>query len=260
MIAGEYFAPQTQLATVVAPVAIYFLILGLLNSRRHPQTITARQDVLLLTAALSPLLILPLAGYVSSAALIVIVVLLAAMALVAFTFGPAGGSYVVYNLTHRQALRAIERTLDQLGLSYQTAGHRIQLDEGGATIDISSFSLLRNVSIRIRHANPELSRKLRRRPFGRGRKDRGADRPRWPSACSSSPPLCSWPRRSPWSTAPPKSCESSPTCCIDPAAGLHRERPSPAGVFEELICGFECARPVWAFFPAAIWVAGEPRA
>ena len=160
MIAGEYFAPQTQLATVVAPVAIYFLILGLLNLRRHPQLITARQDVLLLTAALSPLLILPLAGYVSSATLIVIVVLLAAMALVAFTFGPAGGSYVVYNLTHRQALRAIERTLDQLGLSYQTAGHRIQLDEGGATIDISSFSLLRNVSIRIRHANPELSRKL----------------------------------------------------------------------------------------------------
>ncbi|MGB2822184.1 MAG: hypothetical protein WBF17_14465, partial [Phycisphaerae bacterium] len=48
-----------RIATVVVPVALYFLVLGLLNSRPRPQLLRGRRDFALLIVALSPLFVLP---------------------------------------------------------------------------------------------------------------------------------------------------------------------------------------------------------
>ena len=44
MPAGANMDMSMRIVTVVMPVAVYFLILGLLNSRRHPQLLTGRRD------------------------------------------------------------------------------------------------------------------------------------------------------------------------------------------------------------------------
>jgi hypothetical protein len=160
MIAGEYFSSQMHLATVVAPVAVYFLILGLLNSRKHPQLITGRQDIVLLAAALSPALILPLADYLGGPALAMLAVGLAALAVGVLARGTSSGSYVVYNLTHKQAQQALERALRGLNIRYDCQGRRISLPDHDAYLEVSSFALLRNVSIRMRQGDPQLCRRL----------------------------------------------------------------------------------------------------
>ena len=160
MIAGEYFSTQMHLAAVVAPVAVYFLILGLLNSRKHPQLITGRQDVVLLAAALSPALILPLADYLGGTAPAMLAVALAALAVGVLSRGASSGSYVVYNLTHKQAQQALERALRGLNIRYECQGRRINLSDHDAYLEVSSFALLRNVSIRMRQGNPDLCRRL----------------------------------------------------------------------------------------------------
>jgi hypothetical protein len=160
MVASEYFGMQMRLATIVAPVAIYFLILGLLNSRKHPQLITGRQDIVLLMAALSPLLILPLADYMGVALTGVLSAALAAWAIGSLLSGASGGSYVIYNLTHPQAQQALERALRNLNVRYDCQGRRINLPDERAYLEITSFSLLRNVSIRMRQVSPQLCRHL----------------------------------------------------------------------------------------------------
>ena len=160
MIASDYFGTQMHLATVVAPVAAYFLILGLLNSRKHPQLITGRQDIVLLAVALSPALILPLADCLGGAALAMLAAALAALAVGALARGTSGGSYVVYNLTHKQAQQALERALSRMGIRSDCQGRRINLPDHDAYLEVSSFALLRNVSIRMRQGNPQLCRRL----------------------------------------------------------------------------------------------------
>ena len=60
MILGSADLGSTvRVATVVVPVAVYFLILGLLNSRRRPQMLSGRLDFALMITALSPLFLVP---------------------------------------------------------------------------------------------------------------------------------------------------------------------------------------------------------
>ena len=63
MLAGDAFGASAEIATVVVPVAVYFLVLGLLNSRPHPQLLSGRLDFALLTAAISPLFAVPVLRY-----------------------------------------------------------------------------------------------------------------------------------------------------------------------------------------------------
>jgi hypothetical protein len=156
MLSGE-LDMQMRLATIVAPVAVYFLILGILNSRRHPQLITGRQDIVLLVAALSPLLVFPLSDYIGGRVAAVLSAALAGVAIWSLLRGSAGGSYVIYNYTREQASQAMERALQKLGVFYQCQGSRLVLSERQGEFEISSFSLLRNVSIRMRQVSPALA-------------------------------------------------------------------------------------------------------
>ena len=63
MLAADNLTLSLRVATMVVPVAIYFLVLGLLNSRSHPQLLTGRCDFSLLILALSPVFVLPVLNY-----------------------------------------------------------------------------------------------------------------------------------------------------------------------------------------------------
>ena len=156
MIGVEYFG-SLRIATVVVPVAIYFLVLGLLNSRRHPQLLTSRQDFVLLVAAMSPLVIIPALSILSSAVLAIGIVVGVGAAAVALFAGKQSTSWVIYNLSHAQAVSILERALDRQGLGFTPTAGGLDLPGEKAFVEVKSFPLLRNVSINLRGGNAELA-------------------------------------------------------------------------------------------------------
>ena len=115
LLASEQFRLTVQVATVVVPVAIYFLLLGLLNSQRHPQLIAGRTDFILLIAAFAPTFLVPALALVGASAW-VIVALAAVLAVTALLAPARKGNWVVYNITSAEVLRAAERARAQRGI------------------------------------------------------------------------------------------------------------------------------------------------
>jgi hypothetical protein len=147
------------IATIVAPVALYFLVLGLLNSRRHPQLLTGRLDFAVLTAAISPLFLLPLLNWLglslAFAAAAVAVVGGGALVLV-----PRGCTWVVYNVHAEQVREAVSTALRRMGLEFRPAEDGYDL--GGPRVQVSGFSPLRNATIRLLGGDPRLARRFER--------------------------------------------------------------------------------------------------
>ncbi|MFB3891490.1 MAG: hypothetical protein ACE15C_05645 [Phycisphaerae bacterium] len=159
ILSSEYLGFALRLITVVVPVAVYFLILGLLNSRRHPQLLSGKQDFALLVVAISPLFILPAASLGLSAWAVVGMVGLVAAGIMALA--PRGRVWVVYNIPRDQARDAIERCLGELGLGFTASRNDFELDRR-AVLSVSEFPLLRNVTIRLRGGDDDLARRIER--------------------------------------------------------------------------------------------------
>lgn len=160
--ANQQLIVPLHIATVVVPVAVYFLVLGLLNSRRHPQLLRGRRDFALLVIALSPLFALPALSYIGISPLTVVGVAAAVGGLV-WAMAPRGESWVIYNTALPQAARAVEQALTAMGLhTARSRRHVFRLQGQDATIEVTSFSLLRNVSIRLRGGDAPLARRFER--------------------------------------------------------------------------------------------------
>ena len=147
MMPPSSLSVAVHVALVAMPVAAYFLVLGVVNSRPRAKLFTARQDFALLMGALAPLLLLPawslLGGNPGNW-----VVLAMAVAGVASVLAPRPGSWVIYNIGARRVRRLVETALDEAGLGPLPTG---QEDLGGGrSVRISEFAQLRNVSIRTR--------------------------------------------------------------------------------------------------------------
>ena len=147
-----------RLVAGVAPVGLYFLILGLLNSRRHPQLLTGRQDSALLVAALGPMFVFPVVTYLGASmwALAGVMGVLIAAALL---LGPRDASWVVYNVTFEQARRAVAHALESQGAGSPGQGRRFLLP-GGGEVRLGGFPLLRNVSIRLHGRDARAAREF----------------------------------------------------------------------------------------------------
>ena len=141
-------APGVQIATVVVPVALYFLVLGLLNTRRRPQLLRGRVDFILLLTALSPLVICPLAAWVGASTPVLAAAGAAALAAI-WLLSPSQASWVIYNITAAEALDAVERTLDRTGMNFRHRPEERTFHLADGQIELSGFSLLRNVSLRM---------------------------------------------------------------------------------------------------------------
>ena len=158
MISVTDLGSSLRIATVVAPVAVYFLLLGLLNSRRHPQMLTGRQDFALMLLALSPVAVLPAMSLLGVSLYTITGTALALAAIIRW-LGPAGHDWVVYNLSVPQAHRAVARALQEAGIDARRDGNRYQL-EGPGRLDVSAFSLLRNVTIKVTGTSDETARDI----------------------------------------------------------------------------------------------------
>ena len=158
MLGLEQLGFALRLAAVVLPVAAYFLVLGLLNSRRRPQLLSGRQDFILLTATLSPLFISPI---VMALGLPLLHVLLATAVVcgAAYLLMPRRPCWVIYNLSAEQTRQLVARCLSGAGLEARPVGQNLRLPDGG-TLRISGFTLLRNVTIRLDQAKPSTARQL----------------------------------------------------------------------------------------------------
>jgi hypothetical protein len=150
----EYLDIYLRIATVAVPVGVYFLILGLLNSRRNPQLLSGLQDFALLIAAISPLFVLPALQYVGMSVWTVAAAA-AAVAGIILVLAPRGPSWVVYNLSQLQARRAIGRILQEIGSSFTESKVGFHLHDENCFVEIGGFPLLHNVSVRLRGGNEQ---------------------------------------------------------------------------------------------------------
>lgn len=155
----EHLTISIRIATVVVPVAVYFLILGLLNSRRRPQLLTGWMDFALLIVALSPILILPTFGLLGVSILTAGLAALTVAAVV-LLLGPPAGSWVVYNTSVRQVRRLLGSALDDAGIQAVETENGFDLTAADAGIEIGGFGLLRNVTIRLHGGDKALARAI----------------------------------------------------------------------------------------------------
>ena len=135
-----------QAAVVLAPVAVYFFLLGLLNSQRCPQLLSARSDFFLLTAAMLPVFCLPVMLNVG-ASMWALLAALAAIAATAALLAPArAGQWVVYNISADEARRVAEGALRTMGEPFRRDGRQLVCPAAGVSLRIRPLALLRNVT------------------------------------------------------------------------------------------------------------------
>ncbi len=147
MVGSEQFSLAVQVAAVVAPVAVYFLLLGLLNSRPNPQILAARSDFILLNAAFAPVFCVPVMNYFGTSVWALPAVI-GVMISVAIVLAPRrAGNWVVYNITLPAALRAAERALKEMGEPFERRNKSLTLQKKNFVLKFSTMPLLRNVSI-----------------------------------------------------------------------------------------------------------------
>lgn len=132
----------------LAPVAVYFLILGLVNSHPHPQIIRSRNDWITLTIVFVPLLVWPALWFAQSGRISMTVAFLSWAAAMWLMFLPkARSGWAIYNIDTKSARRLLRDAVDQCGANAVDDGQHILLPDANITLRIRSFSLLRNVTI-----------------------------------------------------------------------------------------------------------------
>ncbi len=132
----------------VAPVAVYFLVLGLLNSQPHPRLVNGRNDFVALTLVFVPMLVWPAPVLLRHGLWPLLVAGLLA-ALVAFCVLLPGrwSGWVIYNVTEQRCRRHLENALAIRQLAYEKTDGAYVVAGGQLTLRIAGFALLRNVSV-----------------------------------------------------------------------------------------------------------------
>jgi hypothetical protein len=152
---GNYqFVDVLLLVGNVAPVAVYFLALGLVNSHARPYLITSRADFVALTGVLVPVALWPIPAFVASGSWWPMVLGCAAIAFLFLWLLPKSRSgFVVYNISEAQCAGMLRQALQALGYSGRWDGASWQADSGRLAIHLRGFALLRNVSIHVEAAD-----------------------------------------------------------------------------------------------------------
>lgn len=148
MLGSWQLEMSLQITLAVVPVAVYFLILGLLNSQKHPQLLTGRIDFALLMASFSPLCAVPVLAWMGARPLTVVIVASAVAGTILLLAPRKQQAWVAYNVSIHEALRSVEWALRHAGIDFDRQGQRLVLDNG-AVLRLSAFPLLRNVSLTV---------------------------------------------------------------------------------------------------------------
>ncbi len=156
-----------KVVLLAAPPAMYFVVLGLLNSRATPHLVNARTDFLLLTAAVGPVLLAPVPAVVRSGYGWALLLAAATLALALGALLPRrDGGWVIYNLSGARARALIERCLRELRWPYDVRDGIIEVPERTLHIRLSVLPVLRNVTCHLvfghRHNRSGTAEALRR--------------------------------------------------------------------------------------------------
>jgi hypothetical protein len=148
---GYQVADVLMLVGNIAPIALYFLTLGLINSHARPWIITSRADFLLLSGVLAPLMFwpVPMLSRLGSWWALAAGGGLAAMLFV-WLLRKAGDGLVIYNISEARCARLVEQSLHRLGWVGRWEGDLCwQERDDGMRLSLRSFLLLRNVSLHV---------------------------------------------------------------------------------------------------------------
>ncbi len=156
MSGTEQLTVPIQVATVVVPVGVYFFILGLLNSRAHPQLLTGKIDFALLITAWSPIFVFPMLDLLGISIGTALLSVIGIAALVVF-LGPGKGNWVIYNLSFLEAKSLLRRLVYQLDKDAIESRSGFELPACQVRIEIGGFGLLKNISIRLHGGNENFS-------------------------------------------------------------------------------------------------------
>lgn len=134
------------LVVLIAPVAVYFLFLGLVNSHARPCLVSSRSDFVALTVVMAPLLVAPMpalarGGYwwaIGAEAA------LAGWGFLAMLPGRRAG-WVIYNISPSRGRGLIQAAVAELGWDGHWSGDSWRGRDGA--LYLTSLSLLRNVTI-----------------------------------------------------------------------------------------------------------------
>ncbi len=134
----------------LGPVAVYFLILGLVNSRAHPCLVSTRTDFALLVFAFGPLIVMPLWVLAAHGMHVLMGGLALSLMVIFFGLLPKHHNWVIYNCGPGQCRRLLSQSCRRLGW------HADWGNEGGLEIPSvalhvhpSALPLLRSVSLHI---------------------------------------------------------------------------------------------------------------
>jgi len=133
---------------LVAPIAIYFLFLGLVNSHSRPCLVSSRADFTSLTIVMLPLLIAPMPALARASMwwLLALEIVLAGWAFFAILPGRLDG-WVIYNISAVRCRATIDAALQELGWSGRWAGDTWR--GGPGELHLTSLPLLRNVTVHV---------------------------------------------------------------------------------------------------------------
>lgn len=151
MLAGHYQVVDVLLLVgSVAPIALYFLFLGLVNSHSRPYLTTSRSDFVALTVVLVPILMWPVPVFTQLEMWWLLAGSVFLVGLVFFWMLPSPrDGFVMYNISEARCTRLLKDTIRHLGWVGRWNDQNWQAEKGHLTIVVRGFSLLRNVTIHI---------------------------------------------------------------------------------------------------------------
>lgn len=139
-----------QLLINLGPLAVYFLVLGLLNSQRRPQLVTSRTDFITLAVAFVPVLLAPVFFLTAhhSWPLLGLGALAGAFAFLALLPRQRSG-WVIYHTTEAETLALLCQAVRRQGRKAEICRNRSVVIDGIATFRLSAFPWLGCVSIHV---------------------------------------------------------------------------------------------------------------
>lgn len=165
LLADQTTAMTMQAAAIIAPVGLYFFILGLINSRPTPQVVSSRTDFFVLVFLIGPVFVLPILT-ITGLSLVLSGLVIVLMGILLWVLSGSADSWVIYNTSETLAHDIISQVLEDMGLAYKRVYGEYRLTSPNVTVQVSSFAILRNVSVKITGANRDVVHEFESRMVG----------------------------------------------------------------------------------------------
>lgn len=149
----------------VAPIAAYFLTLGVINSQASPRLVSGRWDFIVLTGIFLPALFWPLASLGSSIGWkAVLALILPGIAALRAMLPHPWKHWVIYNTDTQRAAESVSRALVALGWPFHKENETtFAVPAVGMKVEVTGLTLLNAVNLHIRtgarsHARADAAR------------------------------------------------------------------------------------------------------